>query len=67
MNFWSRVFEEYRILLKKFDFERRNNDLLKNRNRLKMEKGYANHWFFGKISNNRNNERNKKIIIDRYD
>ena len=58
---------KYSTILKKLELHSGKNYLVKNKKTLKIDEGWENYRLFGTLSNKRINERNKKIIIKRYD
>ena len=47
LNFWSRVFEEYRLLYKRLELDSNKNDKM----RLMNEEGWQNYCVFGSLQN----------------
>ena len=61
------MFEEYGLLLKKLGCDSCKNNLVRNKNRLKVDDGWTNHRLFGSLSDNEICERNIRQSIQVYD
>ena len=61
------MFSEYLLLLTKIDIYSSKNDLVKNKNRLKVDGGWTNHRLFGSINNKEICESNNGRVIQSKD
>ena len=66
-NIWCRMFKGYIILLTKVDLDSRKNNLVKNKNRFKLDNGWTNHRLFGSLSDKEICNRNTEKYIQHYD
>ena len=63
LNFWSKVYKEYRVLYQRLKMGS-NKD---NKTKLNIEEGWENFRVFGSLYNNRIKERNERGIIQKND
>ena len=66
LTFWYKVFEEYSLLLTKFDTHSGKNDLVQNKNRLQVHDGRTNHRLFSSRSDNEICKRNLSNNISQF-
>lgn len=67
LNFWSKKFNQYGILLRKLDFDSSKNDLVRNKNRLKVDDEWTNLRLFGSFSDLKICERINRQVVQTYD